>query len=107
LKDVIIIFWTTNSIDEAEEICSGLIQHRLAACCSIIPKVLSVYFWENSVQKEEEIKVMIKTKKKNFSSIQKYIEKHASYEVPEILAVSISQGSLSYLKWMESVITVS
>jgi len=45
--------------------------------------------------------VYIKTKRGNFTEIEKEVKRLHSYEVPEIIAIPIIAGSKDYLKWIE------
>lgn len=99
-----IVFVTTENIDSAKNIAHELVKENLAACCSIINNVTSVFEWENTIQEENEFLLMIKTSKEKLNAMeQKILELHP-YEVPEILTVDINEGTDKYLKWMNSVL---
>ena len=51
--EYIAIFCTTNSIENAELIGNTLVQEKLAACTNIIPKLTSIYSWDNQIVKDE------------------------------------------------------
>ena len=46
--------------------------------------------------------MILKTQAKHFDSIQDYILKKGSYEVPEILQVDVSKGNPAYLNWVKA-----
>ncbi|ELR97781.1 divalent-cation tolerance protein CutA [Gloeocapsa sp. PCC 73106] len=96
-----IVLVTAPSQTEAEAIASSLITECLAACVSITP-IHSFYRWQGQVHSDQEWQLVIKTTLDLFPSIsEKIIELH-SYEVPEIIAIPIVQGSSAYLNWIAS-----
>jgi len=44
----------------------------------------------------------MKTHSKLFNELTRTVKKLHSYEVPEIIALSIAQGSASYLDWIRA-----
>lgn len=98
--EVIYVFWTCREKQEAKKIIHGLLDQRLIACASIFPEVESIYRWEGKIAESQEVKVILKTAIKHFDAIQRYVQKHCSYEVPEILQVDIAQGNSHYLSWI-------
>jgi len=97
----ILILWTCKDREEAAEIAKDLIKQRLIACASIIPSVHSLYRWNGKIEQAEECKVFLKTARTHFMPVQDYILAHCSYEVPEILQLSIEQGNSSYFEWLK------
>lgn len=97
---MIYIFWSCRNKEEAEKLIEHLVEKRLVACASIFPAVESIYRWEGKVEKQVETKVILKTRETHFEAISDYIKKHGSYDVPEVLQVSIEKGSPEYMKWV-------
>ncbi len=97
----IIILCTTNTFDSAETIAHYLVKEKLASCVNIIPKICSIYSWQNKIQNDEEFLMIIKTKKELFSQIKDKITILHPYEIPEIIATDITEGSEKYLEWIE------
>jgi len=97
---LIYVFWTCRDKQEAKKIVHGLLDQRLIACASILPAVESIYRWEGKIEEGQEVKVILKTALEHYNAVQSYIQKHYSYEVPEILQVDIAQGNPSYLSWV-------
>ncbi|ACK71600.1 CutA1 divalent ion tolerance protein [Gloeothece citriformis PCC 7424] len=94
-----IVLVTTSSQEEAEAIAFALIESVLAACVTVMP-VQSIYKWQGDIYNEQEWQLIIKTKLEQFQDLSdKVIELH-SYDVPEIIALPIVDGSESYLTWI-------
>jgi periplasmic divalent cation tolerance protein len=101
VTDKIIVFVTAGKITEARRIARVLVEKRLAACVNIIPKISSVYRWKDRVQRDDEVLLIIKTRRSRFDALRRSIESLHSYEVPEIIAAPIIDGSINYLNWIE------
>lgn len=99
--EFILIFWTCGEVKEARDIVSKLVEKHLIACGTLIPSVESIFRWHGKIEKEKEIKVILKSRKDKFESIRRFISQNATYEVPEILAVPIMEGHKPYLDWLE------
>ncbi len=100
----LLIFWTAANSEEAKKIARELVAKKWVACASIIPEVISLFSWKGKGEEAIEAKVMFKTKKNYFPQILEYIQKHCSYEVPEVLQIAIRDGNPSYLKWMDELL---
>jgi len=97
-----IIFCTASSEAEGERIAAALVEKKLAACCNIIPDIKSVYRWKGQVESAEEVLLVIKSTSELFSQIKKYIIDLHSYDVPEILAIPVVDGSEEYMEWIRT-----
>ena len=97
-----IILTTTDSERRANQIARALVERRLAACVNIVPKIQSVYRWQEKVETAEEWLLVIKTSQKRFKAIEALIQELHSYELPEVLSIAIEGGSKAYLKWLEA-----
>ncbi len=100
MSNYIVIYITTGSVSEAKKIGSTLVEEKLAACSNIISPIRSIYSWQGKICDDNEALMILKTKKKLFKQIVKRVEKLHSYEVPEIIAIPIIEGSSKYLSWL-------
>jgi len=98
--DCIVIFVTVPNKEEAEKISSALIEQELIACANILPGVSSVFKWKGEICREQEIMLIIKSIPEKFESIASRIKELHSYEVPEIIALPVVNGSKDYLDWV-------
>ena len=98
-----VVLVTTGSKEEAGAIARTLVEANLAACVSLLP-IQSVYTWQGEVHQDEEWQLIIKTDLSQFSSLEAKIREIHSYELPEIIALPILQGSQPYLDWIGSLV---
>jgi len=103
MTDKIVVLVTCGSKKEARKIAQALVERRLAACVQEIGvPVRSMYRWKGKVESANEVLLLIKTSRKRFSAVSTLVKKLHSYEVPEIIALNIADGSREYLDWITS-----
>ncbi len=98
---MILILSTFQNKKEAHQIGNKLLNNKLIACYNLIP-VESAYWWEGKIEEANEVLMLIKTNK-SFEEVEKFILKHHSYDVPEIVAIETKNISEKYLKWVKDV----
>lgn len=86
---------------DADKIAKILSKAHLSACTQIIGPITSVYKWKGKMEKSKEWLCNIKTKKVLYKSIEKMIKDNHPYELPEIIAMPIIEGSREYFLWMQ------
>lgn len=86
--------------DKAQEIASTLVTMRLAACVNVIPRIHSTYRWEGKVQQDDESLLIIKTTTDCFDALKQMVLQLHPYELPEVIAVNLSEGHAPYLDWI-------
>ncbi|GJQ59539.1 MAG: divalent-cation tolerance protein CutA [Candidatus Scalindua sp. AMX11] len=102
MENCIVIFITTSSLDEAKKLGRTLVEEKLAACSNIMSPVHSIYHWQGELCDDEEALMVLKTKRELFSQIETRVKELHSYEVPEIIAMPIIEGSENYLSWLKN-----
>ena len=101
MTDKIVVLSTCGSAEDAARIARALVERKLAACVNVMPAVRSFYRWKGTIEDEQESLLVIKSSRALFDQLRAEIEKLHSYEVPEIIAVPIVDGSEGYLEWLE------
>ncbi len=104
MTEHIVVLITTPNVIEARKISKALVQEKLAACCNIIQKVNSIYFWKGNIEDDSESLIIIKTRKDVFQQLAKRVKELHKYTVPEIIALPIIDGSESYLQWIDETV---
>lgn len=100
MKDYIVVYVTASGEDEAAKIARTLVEERLAACINIVSAIRSIYRWQGKIEDEKEALLIIKTKTELFDPLKNRIKALHSYTVPEVVALSIIEGSEDYLRWL-------
>ncbi|HDQ44054.1 MAG TPA: divalent-cation tolerance protein CutA [bacterium] len=98
----IVVFSTASGGDEAERIARTLVEEKLAACVNVLPGIRSIYRWEDRVQQDDELLIVIKTTESRFPAVCDRIRDLHGYEVPEIVALPIIRGSEEYMDWISA-----
>jgi uncharacterized protein involved in tolerance to divalent cations len=98
----ILILSTTDTMELAQKIASALVREHEAACVNIVPGIRSVYRWEGKECNDEEFLLLIKSSMERFDAVRTRILQLHSYQVPEIIALSITAGDSGYLSWLQA-----
>lgn len=98
--NLLMVFVTAPNRREAEKIGKAVISENLAACVNIIPTVRSIFRWQGSLQKSREALLILKTTKLQYKALEKSLRSKHSYEVPEVLAVTVETGFKQYMDWV-------
>jgi periplasmic divalent cation tolerance protein len=83
----------------ARQIGTLLLEKQLAACVSFCTSS-SLYRWQGAIESATETIAQIKTSAAHFAALQACILSHHPYEVPEIIALPITEISPSYRDWL-------
>ena len=98
----VVVLVTAKDKKEAQQIATGLIKAKLAACVNIVDKVDSIFFWAGKIDQAKEFLLLIKSKKDKLPKIIKLVRSLHSYKVPEIIALPIIAGDKPYLRWIDA-----
>jgi len=102
MTDKIVVLSTCSSEAEAEKLARLLVEAHLAACVNIVPRMRSYYRWQGAIEVSEECLLVIKSTRALFESLRAAVAKAHSYEIPELVALPIVEGSPDYLQWMDA-----
>ena len=98
-NDVRIIFISIPR-EQARSFARELVEQRLVACVNIIPQMDSFYWWDEKVLTDQESLLIVKTTQQKFAALQEYVVDNHPYEIPELLAVPVTEGLADYLAWV-------
>ena len=101
MTDAIVVLCTCPNEVSARELAHTLLNEKLAACVNLIPQVTSLYIWQGKMEESQEVQLVIKSRRTLFGVLQQRIQTLHPYEVPEILAMPVLNGSPAYLQWLQ------
>jgi periplasmic divalent cation tolerance protein len=87
--------------DEAREMATAIVEERLAACINIVPRIDSVYWWDDKIETDSESLMIIKTTAGRIEELIEYIEENHPYDLPEVLALPLTEGLPDYIAWIK------
>jgi periplasmic divalent cation tolerance protein len=94
-----IVITTVPRVEEAESLARLLLECKLSACVQV-DEIRSYYRWQGEIQGESEQRLWIKCRVVDYGEIEQLIKAHHSYELPEIILLTIAAGSPDYLNWI-------
>ena len=100
MSEAALVFVTAGNQEQAALIAHALVGDRLAACVNLLGPIRSIYRWQDAVQDESEYLMLIKTRANMVARVERKVRELHSYEVPEVIAVTIAGGSKPYLDWL-------
>jgi periplasmic divalent cation tolerance protein len=100
MSEYVQITTTTGARHDAEQIASELVSRRLAGCVQVSGPITSTFRWQGKIETAEEWMCTAKTGRAQLGAIQKLFAEIHPYEVPEVIATAIVDGSEAYLKWL-------
>jgi periplasmic divalent cation tolerance protein len=88
--------------ESAKALARALVERRLAACVNVGAAVESIYHWQGQIETEIEVPIAIKTRQVLYSKVEAAIREIHPYELPEVVAVPITDASAAYLDWIDT-----
>ena len=98
--DVLACYCTCPDLASAERLAEALVGERLAACVNVLPGLRSVYRWRGTVERADEVLLLIKTTRERLDALAARVQALHPYELPELLAVEAAGGLPAYLDWV-------
>ena len=98
----ILVLTSLPDVEAARRIARELVEARLAACVQIGAPVESLYHWRGGIETATEVPLAIKTRRDAFEPLAKAIRERHPYELPEIVAVDLTDGLPEYLHWIDA-----
>ena len=97
------IQFAINDREIADSIIDMLLRNHLVACGQRTERIISRYWWEDSVEQAEEWLVLLKTQAELASAVIDAVVTHHPYETPEVITLPIAGGASGYFAWIDSV----
>lgn len=101
MNDILLVMTNLPDAATAGKLARRLIEARAAACVNQLAPCTSTYRWKDDIETVSEVPLLIKTTQTAYPRLEKLIREAHPYELPEIIAVSVTAGLPSYLDWVD------
>ncbi len=107
MSERLVALSTVATAEDAERIARALVEGRLAACVNVVPRVVSVYRWKGEVSRDQELLLLIKTRRERLDAVREALVALHPYELPELVALPVEAGHEPYLAWIDESVSPS
>jgi periplasmic divalent cation tolerance protein len=97
---VLLCYCSCPDAASAQTLAETLVGERLAACVNRIPAIASTYRWQGKAVTDHEELLLIKTTAAQFPALKERLLSLHPYELPELIAVPVTEGHGAYLDWV-------
>jgi periplasmic divalent cation tolerance protein len=98
--EVTVLFVSAPDEETGRRIARALVEERLAACVNVLPGMHSVYRWRGEVEEAAEVLLIAKTRAERAAALASRVRALHPYELPEVVALPVTDGSRAYLRWV-------
>jgi periplasmic divalent cation tolerance protein len=105
MPQALVALTTLPDEEQAVGLAKALVERRLAACVSVVPGVRSLYRFKGVLSDDREYLLLIKTTSERYPALAAAVAALHPYEVPELLALDVAQGSPDYLAWVSETLS--
>lgn len=92
MREYGIVLTTFENEQQAKPVIDEIMRCKLAACIQEI-KIISHYTWNGELCHEDEVLVLLKTRKDLYPELEKKLLELHPYDTPEILLVDVERGA--------------
>lgn len=100
MNDILLVITNLPDAESAARLAQQLVEARAAACVNQLAPCASTYRWQGKIETATEVPLLIKTTQAAYPRLEQLIRAAHPYELPEIIAVSVTAGLPAYLGWV-------
>tara|TARA_B100001105_G_scaffold93282_1_gene74206 strand:+ start:166 stop:474 length:309 start_codon:yes stop_codon:yes gene_type:complete len=84
---ILLVYTLFGSAEAAERVAGQMVRERLAACANMLAPCISLYEWQEEMQRQTEFPVLFKTTADRRDALMARIGELHDYETPAIVAM--------------------
>ena len=100
MNDIVTVYATFGSAEEARRIGRTLVEEGLAACANVLAPCHSVYRWQGKIEEAEEVPALFKVAAARADAALARIGELHSYDVPAAVIWPIADALGGYRQWV-------
>jgi periplasmic divalent cation tolerance protein len=99
-----LVLVTAPDLKTARKLAQAALKARLVACANLVPRIESHYWWQEKIERGNELLIIFKTTSTRLDALEKLITSQHPYDTPEFLVLKLSGANARYLAWMENAV---
>jgi periplasmic divalent cation tolerance protein len=100
--DVLFVYITISSRDEALSLGRTLVEEGLAACVNVLGAITSVYRWQGAIEQGDEAVLIVKTTDPRYDALAARVLALHPYDLPCLAKLPVAGGHAPYLDWIRT-----
>jgi periplasmic divalent cation tolerance protein len=100
MSEIVSVYATFPSEEEAKRIGRTLVEERLAACVNILGACHSIYRWEGKIEEAGEVAAIFKTAADGAQALIARLADLHSYDVPAAVVWPVGAAPDDYRDWV-------
>jgi periplasmic divalent cation tolerance protein len=100
MNDILTVYSTFPSEEEAARVARTLVEEGFAACANIIGPCRSIYAWQGAMEDGQEVAALFKTTAQAADALIARLAALHSYDVPAAVAWPIVAAHPPYADWI-------
>ena len=104
MTDMILIYVTCESVEQAKKIGKHLMTKKLCTCINIFPDMQPMFFWppkSKTIDESKEVVLIVKTLESKYQAVEDEIHKIHTYDVPCVFAIPVTHVAKKYYEWFK------
>ena len=104
MTDMILVYITCDTVDQAKEIGKHLMNKRLCACVNIFPDMQPMFFWppkSGKIDESKEVVLIAKTLEEKYEDLEKEVAKIHLSDTPCIISIPVTHVAKKYYEWLK------
>jgi periplasmic divalent cation tolerance protein len=102
-SDFVQLQTTVDSREAGDDLALRIVEAELAACVQVLGPIGSTYRWDGEIESATaEWLLLMKTTRQLAEPLSEFVRDRHPYDVPELIALPIIDGSSDYLDWVQA-----
>ena len=100
MSDIVTVYATFATEEEARRIARAVVEEGLAACANLLAPCHSIYRWQGKIEEASEVPALFKVASARAEAAIARIGELHSYDVPAAVVWPIADALPSYRDWV-------
>lgn len=100
MERAVLVYTTWPSVVEAEAAGRQLVERRLAAGVNILPGTISYYWWQEKIERAEEVVMIVKSRASLAEAVRAAVREVHPYETAAIMTLPVESLDRDYHVWI-------